>query len=435
VPYKRIYTNSDYNKKKKYVDKEIEKGESTLETYYKETVYECTRIGNDLYLPVIEVENQIQTTGGRDKVKARFDYSGLLFGTVDGLRVSMQEMIAELSVAYNVIRFMINRELSKIKGKSIWYNRAFLPKKKSMKDILYQMTEDSIVEYNTAEDGNQSEIDGRDLSTSMKEVDLGASSSLPMLIEAGINIENTLEQITGLTRNRQGLTRASETAHGVETSLQASRSVTYDMFYSMAEFTEDVLLKLAEKTKLNWTTIDEEGAQMILGSDEMSYLKVTKDISNDEYGVTLTDGRKESETKERLRSLYELQINAGELRAQDVARAEMQESFSEYIQVLDDAWETIQKQREKEMLSKEKQTQMQLEMQDKIAKENREDIQAHEIQLEQVAGQIKKEIEMIKADIKNYNSDHETANKSMLDRQNQDSAKEIEELRSKNKEK
>lgn len=405
------------------------KNRKNVETVYKETLWTVSRIGKDIYCAHFELKDQIQTRMGGPKFHVMYNYCGLLQGTVDGIRISLYEIGIDLSQVYNFIRFAINRELSKIKGKVITYDKAYLPDGKNMADIMYQMTEDSVVEYSSAEAGIDDEEDSgkRFGPTDMfKEVDLGASQGLQMLIMAGQDIERVLDRLTGMNDSRQGISKASKTATGVQSDIASSVSQTYDIFYYFQQYTDMVLTKLAEKTKINHAYLKYDIGALELGDDEKQFIEITKNISWDDYACVTSDGRKEVEIKERIRMLYEAQINAKELRAQDIARAEMQDTFIGFLEALDKGWNAIIQQRMEEAKQASKANSEDMQQQMKSNREIMEDQQSHEkekiiikgdidTQRDREKNQIKKEIEMMKASLSDAGLSKQIISKIMTD--------------------
>ncbi len=384
----------DYDKKQKDYEREVEKGKFKLIKKYKQAWFTITRIGKDVYVQKEFIPNSIQKRYGGDKALSESDYSSLLFGTVDGTRISPFEMCVELDITYNIIRFQINRELSKIKGKVVNYDRAYLPKGKNMRDIWHEMTEESTMSYNSAEDGNEGQQTA-ERKQPFEVLDLGPSSAFNVLITLGQEIEKLIDKITGINDNREGITRASETATGMNQSVEASRTITYPIFYFFSKFVENTLTKLLEKTKTNKDYIENEIRGFLLSPKQSVSIVDYNKFALDEYGAFINDGRREESLRNILRGLYESQINAKELHVQDIARAEMQDTFMGYYMMLEKSWQTItetaQKQTEAQQKSQENQTQEMIQSQEKQQQAKNE----FTIYLENLRGDIKKEIAMI----------------------------------------
>jgi hypothetical protein len=367
-------------------EKEYEKTKDKFQysVKYYEDLWEGVRIGQNAYTGIRRVEGQIQTRDFLNRVKAEYDYNTLLFGTVDGIRLSLQELINGLSAVYNVIMYQIVREIRKMKGKVFTYDESLRPAHKTMKSVLYDIEEHGVLRWASSSEQNYGKVDVDNAVRMILELDLGLSQSFKTLLEVKYNIENTIDKITGINENREGMGKASQTATGANQSIDQSRSITKDLFYCHNLFMQETLRKLLEKRKTNWEWINSMAGQFLLGSVGLNHLNVTREITNDDYGVVLSDGRKEEEIRQKAEKYFEAEINSGSLRTKDVLAFEKSRSLDMGLKILEDAWETIQKVAQEQTAAKERISQNQLAAQQQLAKEDREDWQAHEIELQRM---------------------------------------------------
>lgn len=380
MKYQSIIPVDNFYKNQESIEKDVEKGKYEVDSKYRQALYEITKIGQDIYCNTKKVANIVQRTNELGKKVTAYNYLNLLLGTVDGTRISIFQLMYELSVQYNIIRFMMNRELAKYKGKGFTYDEAYLPAGKTYMDILHRLTEDSIITYNSKQPGNdEDDPRAKDSRSVIEERDLGLSQGFPQLVAAAMDIERALSSITGITDARQGTSKASTTATGIENSVTASRSQTQDIFFFFEEYINDVLTHIVERKKAKMVASPDERDEMIVGANGIQYLIDNRDMILDDYAAFIGNGRKENELKQRMQTWVQAQINAGELRASDVARAELKETMAEYLEVLDSGWETIQKANQETSKTQAAENVKNLQEQIRAAKENTEDLQAHEL--------------------------------------------------------
>jgi len=375
------YTDIDpdtYRRKRKSFDTDVEQGQYTIETNYREDIWEGVRIGEEVYPYARRKPAQIQTRNEMNKYKAEFDYSCLLFGTVDGIRISLQELINGLSAIYNVIMFQIVREIRKMKGKVFVYDESARPRMKDMKSVMFDIEEHGVIRVSSSSEQNYAQADIDNAVGLIKELDLGLSQSFNVLTGLKYDIENTIDRITGINENREGLGKASQTATGATQNIEASRTITKDIFFVHNLFMQDVLRKFLEKRKTNWEWIDSQKGQLLLGPILSRHLKLTKEITNDDYGVYLSDGRKENQIRELIRPFFIQEINAGQLRTMDVIAFERTRNLTVGLTVLERAWSEVQKVAQEQLRSKEQIQAQKDQAALQLAKEDREDWQAHE---------------------------------------------------------
>jgi hypothetical protein len=397
VPYKTILSQEFYEKNKKRIKSDVKAGKYTIETYYQEIIWTATKIDDEVYTAAEKEEDVIQILRDNGKYSAEYDYVGCLFSTVNGERVSVQEIIYELEKIYDDIRFQINREIRKIKGSSMLYDQAFLPIGKRMSDIIYDISEDGLVTYNSAAEGNRAGIEaGKSSDVGIKSIDLGENQSIVILMNQAMDIERVMDRVTGMNENRQGLAKATSTATANVNNIEASRSMTYDLFYFMNAFIEKMLVKLAEKSKLNITKYGKDSRKFILSDEQIAYLLATDEVVQDNYGIKLTDGKKEKDILTKLELMFPQEINASTLTSGDVAKFLTESNFTRALKVLDQARERHRQMRMEEIEKGNEAKHAEIENERNMAIEAREDDQAHDKDMEVIRTEGKKEVEAMK---------------------------------------
>lgn len=402
TPYLTTLSREYYEKNENKLKKEDEKyfketGKHLIDKRYREVLWVAHKIGKNIYTAAKQEADIIQILNDNGIYNVQFDYCGMLFNTINGFRVSVQEVIYELEKIYDDIRFMMNRELRKIKGDTMLYDEAFMPKGKRFIDIIHDVSEDGTIRYDSSAEGNRSGTEADSNKVGIGAINLGQSQSLMVLLNQAMDIERVMDRITGMNDNRIGLAKATSTATANVNNIEASRSMTYDLFYFMANYIELVLEKLCEKTKINVLYKGEDSRQFIFDDDQIKYLLSTKDLVFDNYGVSITDGKKERDILQRIEGLFPQEINAGLLRTKDVAKFYMETSFASAIKILDKAHEELAALRQQEERTKQETSQKQIEANIQMAQEDREDKQNHDKEMEVLRTEGKKEIEAMRA--------------------------------------
>lgn len=394
VPYKRILSQEYYNKNAAKIQKDVAAGKYEVEQFYRQIVWTASKIMTDVYTVAKKVEDVIQIENENGKFTAEYDYCGFLFNTVNGYRISLQEIIYELEKVYDDIRFQINRELKKTRGSLLRYDEGFLPKGKKFIDIYHSINEDGVMRYNTAAEGNNYGVEGQNIA-GMDSVKVGDDQTLIALINNAMDIERVIDRLTGINENRQGLTKATTTATANVNNIEASRSMTYDLFYFMGIYIEMALMKLVEKSKLNVVYDGMDSRQFILDDAEIKHLVSTRNLRLYNYAVTISDGKKEKDIIAKVEQFFPQEINAGMLRTKDVIRFMSEGSFAGALKVLDDAHEDMRKFQENQSRVAQEAKQAETEGKVKIATEDREDGQVHDKEMEVIRTEGKKEVKQM----------------------------------------
>lgn len=378
-----------YNQNKKAIDRDIRKKRYEVETRYKETAYEGYVISRlNIYKKIQVVPNQIIKND--DPYPCHFTYSFLLFNTENGVRMSFYECLEEAKHLYNMVRFQINRELYKIKGNVITYDRAYMPRDKqgnvmNMNTVLSKMINDGVYDYNSAGDGNYARKT-IDVSNVIKVLDLGASSSLGTLINMAYNIETLIDRIGAVNDNRQGQASASETVTNNQTNIALSRTMTEPMMYFFDRFIEDVIVRIAENSSIAWSLNPDYGIR-VLGSDLLTDVKELLQLRWHDFTAKVIDVRNEEQLRQKLNMYLDRAVSAGEVPAMTAMKAEMKDTIAEVQMELEKGWETLQKlkqQEEQRKMEHEKElNQQNIDAQNQV----REDAQQHDLDMIDRKGQ------------------------------------------------
>ena len=307
-------------------------------TEWEEDMHEAVRIGHE-----IDVNCRRKPFITRDEDTGKilgFSYCGLVFNSVDGETISLKEICENFDNVFDIIMYQILKEINKAKGKVIVYDRAGLPKRTTVKNVLYNALNDSFIDYDSSAAGNMS---GKDLSINQvfREIDLGVSNSFQHLMAMKNDIVRTLDMITGITDARTGDIKASETVANAQSNTEASRTITEPLMYYLTMFSENVMMNLVETGKLVWGIYQPNKARMVLGDEKFKFLQVTQDLAFAAYQVELVNPRWEEQIRQRMRSYIEFSLNAKELRPVDGLDFELSETLADASAMLRKAWEDI----------------------------------------------------------------------------------------------
>ena len=330
-----------YESKKTMYDKGVERGEFEIITKWEEDLWEATRIGG---MPELDVNMRRKPFQMRRHDAPAYildsSYVGCLFGTTDGIRVPLQEVIMNFDETFDITMFQILKELNKAKGKILGYDLAALPIDTTAKKIMYDAANDGFVTYNSMADGNMAKRN-LDLKGMLQTVDLGFSDSFRDLLALKESLLQDLDRITGINEAREGSSPASTTATNAQQSLANSRTITEPLFYLMQLFVEHCMVRIAESTKISWGLYKTEKGEQILGSEKFKYMQVTRELAMRDYGMHIDDGGRYLNIKQKMQSYIEFALNTKEISISDALRFEIAQTTVEAKQVFNDAMERV----------------------------------------------------------------------------------------------
>lgn len=363
---------TSYEGSKDIHEKNIASGKYKVTTVYAKTCYEATRIGGLIDVNCREKYFQHRDADNPTEV-LNSTYTGFLCGTVDGRRVSLQQVVQNFDNLYDVVMYQAGRDIARAKGKAMFYDRAGLPEGRSMKDVMFAVTNDGYVDWNSAASGNYSQKN-LDMAAAIKEVDLGLSNSFEYLMNMADRIVNSLNQITGINENRQGDIAASSTASNANSAINASRTITEPIYFGFNGFIEKVLQNIVDTSAVSWAFYKLEKGDQILGTKRHKFLQATKEIGFRNYGLHIENGSRYAEMKQVMNQAMEISLNAKELRPIDYYRVNMAETLAQAKSILENSW---------------------MEMQAAIQKSNQEQ---NRVMQEIEAAKLKQQVELANAD-------------------------------------
>ena len=318
----------------------VKKGLYSIEVKYQEELWEGWQVGHEILKDVRRKPFTMRREDAPGDVFG-YSYTGMLANTVNGTRISMQELMSAITDAFDIVMYQMMREIGKVKGKSIVYDSAALPRGQKISDILYQLANDNFVNINTSASGNMAMKDVAN-ALGIKEVDLGLSQSFPSLVNLARELKIMLDELSGVNPDRAGQTAASSTATNAQSNISNSRIITEHWFFLTGMFCEKVFTKIAQQRKLIWGLYKPNKARIVLGDEKFGCMEATRDLAYCDYGIKFIDGGKEQVIRRRIFGLAEASLNAKELRYQDVMEMEMAETLSEARAILNKAWKEIQ---------------------------------------------------------------------------------------------
>jgi hypothetical protein len=404
-----------YEQNKELHDKNVASGKYKIETKYKQVVYEATRIGG-----CIDVNMRLKPFQKRHVDNPAYildtSYHGCIQGKVDGVSISMQQMIENFDNLYDIVMYQINKDIARAKGRVLFMDRAGLPAGKKQAQVLYEMVNDGLVMGDSSASGNAAQKNLSDMI--FKEVDFGLSQSFEYLVNMKNNIVNDLNQITGINENREGQVQASATVTNTNSAISASRTITEPLFFVMNGFVKVVMQSIVDSSAISWAFYKTEKGEQILGSGKFNFLKVTKDLGYKSYGVHMEDGGKYADIKQKLNSLMEFSLNAKEIRPIDVMKVQLAETTAQMKNVLQESWVTMEKARqasnESQNQFQQQMQQMQLQQQLQISNDDREDRQQSDEKLVQLEGQVQMLVDDNKAKNKIVENQHSDENQMIM---------------------
>lgn len=363
----RIFELSEdyYRSNRKRITKEVEQGLYTIQTKLLEKIYEFTYIGGGMDEIVdLQVVDAATMIDGKGHIYPTYDYVHMKGDFIDGvISEPVASLVKSLDEDYDVVRYLINRELKKPQGNIMAYDTAYLPSNvKSYEELRDKMAETGEMQYNSSADGNVSQTSGN--TTGISSFKVGDPNVILQLVNIAMSLEQTAERITGINESRSGITKATTTATTSNNNLEASRTMTYDIFWSIQSFGERVMTVMCNKLKSNPLEIDPRYSYSLMDEDQYDRFMATADITLADFRAFVNDGRRDAAVIEYLQQvIFPQDIAAGKISSVNVADFLSKDTLTQAMDVLRRAEEAFNK-----MASDSQQAQLQAEAEANKAK-------------------------------------------------------------------
>lgn len=399
-PYKKQFDTEDYLKNKKKYKGEERRGRYKIEEYYEDNLMESVRIGEDIYC----------MSGYKPYCLPDKEYSYISVGvnTYDGRSVSLADLTFELSFFLNQVQMQIRETIKKYVGTVIVYDEGKLPAKSNFSDVHYDMVEKGIIKINTRATGNASSSNF-DNDHGLAFISGPQLNDLSQLINLKMSLENDLETLTAVNKERQGASMASQTATGVRQNMSQSRVMTYHINLFTDLFVKRVLNKYVEMFRISHAFIKPLEESSVLSELDLTHLKIDPSASYDRLGVQLMDIEREIEIRERLQQvIMPLAIQREKVDVADVLKIEISETVNEMIHKLEQSMDRFEKIKNNISEREQKSIQEQIQAQNEGARAVEED--KHENRLEEI---------IVKGSIDGAQQTLQSKNQAALERSNQ----------------
>ena len=374
----------------KTVGEDYKKQPEDLEVEWKwiNEVWEMVKAGEDKVLYARPRDNQYKSMDNPSKCR-------LPFTGISKPQLSLVKRVKDIQYLFDIIMYRMELAVAQSKGKKMIMDVAQIPKTKGwdMSKWLYYFDTAGIAFINSMEEGSGSMAGERPSFNQFSQIDLTISNALNQYVGILDRLDSLIEDITGVTRQRQGNIHQSETVGGVERSVVQSSAVTEYLFYQHNRVKKRVLTNLLEEAKLAW--LDGKKAQYIMDDIDITRKILNIDgeaFNSEDYGVMMVDSEKENRIMQYLEQNAMGAVQAGQAELQDVIGAMRTNSIAKAQQILKEASD-IAKQQAQE--TQQQQLQSQEAMQERMLQaqtEDREDKQAHEIELKQMDIEAKIEV-------------------------------------------
>jgi len=307
---------------------DIKDAGGTLRWRWINEVWEGTRIGDDMYVNVRPLHNQFKDMNNPGECK--LPYIGYVFNSVNSMATSLVDLVKPHQYTYMVIWWRLEQELAKAKGRKLVMDYAKMPKSMglTMDEWIYHFDNTGIIWVNSMEEGKKGDPNSISQLNQMAGVDLSLSKVVGQYLEVLRELEDQVDRITGISRQREADIKASETVGGVERAVQQSTSITEPWFFYHNQVKQKVLNAYIHTFRAS--AYGNKKLQYIVNDVETAILEVDgTEFDDTNYNVFVTDSIKDARIKHKLEGLVQVALQQEKVKLSDIIKIYKSESISE----------------------------------------------------------------------------------------------------------
>lgn len=256
-------------------------------------IWIATMIGHDIVVNARSMPNQIRRE--TNYAYAPLPYVGIIKNNIDSITLSIVDSLKNIQILYNIVMYHIELTLARSGGKAVVYDTSQKPNGISLDDVFYHAKNSGVIPINTKQEGNQ--VGGFN---QFQQIDFTLSNSVQQLINLKVMLENTAEQLTGISRAREGFTKSD--AVGVnERSVMQSSLITQPLIANHVRVLSMVMNQLGDLMKIAWG--DGERVIHFMGETGAEMMKMVGDFKNADYSIWVNNSSKDRKDKDKIEAI------------------------------------------------------------------------------------------------------------------------------------
>lgn len=304
--------------------------EYDLEWEWINEVWSGVRIGSDVFINIGPIDNQCRTLNNPSLCKLPF--VGRIYNSTNSVSVSVVDLLKKYQFFYNTIMYRIELEIAKAQGKKVIIDIAQIPKSgdsgMSLDKWMYYYSNTGIAFINSMEEGRPGDPNSVSKWNQFTSVDMSVGSSLPTYLNILNKLEESVEKVSGVTRQRMGDTFSSESATGIQNSVVQSSIITEYMYFQHNKVKEKVLNQLIEAAKIAYQ--NNKSISYVTDDMQRMFLEVDSEkLNNSDVAVFVSNSTKDLEVKQKIEGLLQAAMQNDKASLSDIINIYKADSTAE----------------------------------------------------------------------------------------------------------
>ena len=277
-------------------------------------VWEGYRAGDDLYFGIQPIEYQHISADNLNSQK--LPYTGVVYSNNNSVPKSLVSIMKPLQYMYIIIWYRLELALARDKGKVVNMDVTQIPKSMGMgvEKWMHYLSSLGVNFINPYEEGW--DIPGREggkpaTFNQITALDLTMSTVIGQYIDLMAKIEDMCNEISGVSKQRQGAISSNELVGNVQTSVVQSANITEPLFWLHNQCKKRVMTMLLNTAKAAWKDSNKTKLNYIFDDVTRAFITLTDDFFYEDMDIFITDSTKEAQNIEQLKSLTQPAMQNG----------------------------------------------------------------------------------------------------------------------------
>lgn len=291
-----------------------------VDWYWETEIWEGTRIGDSEYIGIQPMENQ---TGN-------LPYVGYVYNNVNSQATSLVDMVKPHQYTYIIVWWRLEQELAKAKGKKFMMDLAQLPKSKgwTVDQWVYYFDNMGVAWINSMEEGRQGDANSISKFNQFQSIDLSLSNVVGQYMTILQKLEEQVERISGVSRQRAGDIGRTETATGAQRAILQSTNNTKPLFFYHDIVRQTVLQELVELCKVAY--IDGTLIEHVVDQKTVETIRIDAGMLNGtDLGVFMSNSFEDAQNAEKLEQYLNVALQTDKANLSDIISVLTTKSMSQ----------------------------------------------------------------------------------------------------------
>ncbi len=323
-----------------------------------------TKIANDIYVDMKPC--RVQRRSMTNICECKSPYVGTIYNARNAKAISLMDRLRPYQYLYNIIYYRTELALAKSIGKVAVFDTAKIPKDIGGIDKwLYYLQALNIAFENSFEESAKGEkVGALPTSTGAKALDLEQGQYIDMHIKLLTYIEQKVEELSGVTRQRKGQTMSSELVGNVQNSVAQSSLITEKWFEIHNQTKRRALEALLDVAREAYKDSSQRNIQYVLDDMSTEMLKFNgSEFASSEYGLFVTNSARDNKALNDLANLTQIGLQADKLNFTQVIDILMSDSVAETRRKIEKFEADREAARQQELQAQQQQVQQMQQMQ------------------------------------------------------------------------